>query len=152
VHRLSVRTRIVARLGGLVNRLRRPVTLGVRAIVRNGEGRVLLVRHTYVPGWYLPGGAVDAGESVGEALHRELVEEANIRIIGPPRLVALYFNPRAGSDHVALFEISQFEQTSPKAADHEILEARFFPLDALPEGTTPSTRARLEGGDESFIW
>jgi ADP-ribose pyrophosphatase YjhB (NUDIX family) len=143
---------MVARLGGLINRLRRPVTLGVRAIVRDGQGSVLLVRHTYVPGWYLPGGAVDPGESVGEALTREIMEEANIRMIGPPRLVAIYLNPRAGSDHVALFEITQFEQTSPKAADHEIREARFFPLDALPDGTTPSTRARLGGADDSPLW
>jgi 8-oxo-dGTP pyrophosphatase MutT (NUDIX family) len=152
VHRISVRTRIVARLGGLVNRIRRPVTLGVRAIVRDEQGRVLLVRHTYVPGWYLPGGAVDAGESVGEALKREVWEEANIRTISPPRLLAIYFNPRGGNDHVVLFEITDFEQTSPKASDHEILEARFFPLEALPDGTTPSTRARLQGGGDPVIW
>jgi ADP-ribose pyrophosphatase YjhB (NUDIX family) len=149
---MSLRARIVARLGGLINSVRRPVTLGVRAIVRDGEGRVLLVRHTYVPGWYLPGGAVDPGESVGDALTRELLEEANVRIIGPPRLLAIYFNPRAGSDHVALFEVTQFEQTSPKLADHEIVEARFFPLDALPEATTASTRARLAGAEDSLIW
>jgi ADP-ribose pyrophosphatase YjhB (NUDIX family) len=149
---MSLRARIVARLGGLINGVRRPVTLGVRAIVRDGEGRVLLLRHTYVPGWYLPGGAVDPGESVGDALRRELLEEANIRIIGPPRLLAIYFNPRAGSDHVALFEVTQFEQTSPKLADHEIVEARLFPVHALPEGTTPSTRARLEGAEDSLIW
>jgi ADP-ribose pyrophosphatase YjhB (NUDIX family) len=149
---MSLRARIVARLGGLINSVRRPVTLGVRAIVRDAEGRVLLVRHTYVPGWYLPGGAVDRGESVGDALKRELLEEANIQMMGPPRLLAIYFNPRGGSDHVALFEVTRFEQTSPRIADHEILEARFFPVDALPEGTTPSTRARLAGTEDSLIW
>jgi ADP-ribose pyrophosphatase YjhB (NUDIX family) len=149
---VSLRARIVARLGGLINGVRRPVTLGVRAIVRDAAGRVLLVRHTYVPGWYLPGGAVDPGESVGDALERELLEEANIRIIGAPRLLAIYFNPRGGSDHVALFEVTQFEQTSPKLADHEIVEACFFPLEALPEATTPSTRARLAASEDSQIW
>jgi ADP-ribose pyrophosphatase YjhB (NUDIX family) len=144
VHRISVRTRIVARLGGLLNRLRRPVTLGVRAIVRDAQGRVLLVRHTYVPGWYLPGGAVDPGESVGEALARELFEEANVRISGAPRLIAIYFNRRGGNDHVALFEVAAFERTSAKMPDHEIAEASFFALDALPAATTPATRSRLE--------
>jgi ADP-ribose pyrophosphatase YjhB (NUDIX family) len=146
----------VARLGGLINGVRRPVTLGVRAIVRDGHGRVLLVRHTYVPGWYLPGGAVDRGESVIEALTHELLEEANVRILSAPRLVAICFNPRAGSDHVALFEVTEFEQTAPKSADGEIAEARFFPLDALPEATTPATRARLDellsGGSISPVW
>jgi ADP-ribose pyrophosphatase YjhB (NUDIX family) len=141
---VSLRTRFVARVGGWINLIRRPVTLGVRAIIRNDEGRVLLVRHTYVPGWYLPGGAVDAHESVGEALAREIMEEANIRIAGAPRLIGIYFNPRGRNDHVVLFEVREFEQTALKLPDREIAEARFFPLESLPDGTTPATRARLE--------
>jgi 8-oxo-dGTP pyrophosphatase MutT (NUDIX family) len=146
----------VSRLGGWINRISRPVTLGVRAIVRDAESRVLLVRHTYVPGWYLPGGAVDARESVGEAIARELVEETNIRIVGPPRLIGIYFNSRGRSDHVVLFEVPSFEQISAKKPDREIAEARFFPLDDLPKQTTRATRARLEeyvnGGPVSAIW
>jgi 8-oxo-dGTP pyrophosphatase MutT (NUDIX family) len=146
----------VSRLGGWINRISRPVTLGVRAIVRDGEGRVLLVRHTYVPGWYLPGGAVDARESVGEALARELVEETNTRIIGTPRLIGIYFNSRGRSDHVVLFEVPAFEQISAKKPDREIAEARFFALDDLPKGTTRATRARLDeyvnGRPISPIW
>ena len=153
---VSLRARVVSRLGGWINRTRRPVTLGVRAIVRDGDGRVLLVRHTYVPGWYLPGGAVDARESVGEALARELVEETNIEIMGTPRLVGVYFNRRGRSDHVVLFEVHAFEQKSPKEPDREIAEARFFALEALPDGTTRATRARLDeclnGGPISPIW
>jgi 8-oxo-dGTP pyrophosphatase MutT (NUDIX family) len=153
---VSLRTRLVARLGGWINRIRRPVTLGVRAIIRDSQGRVLLVRHTYVPGWYLPGGAVDARESVGEALVREVMEEANVRVIGAPRLIGIYFNRRGRSDHVVLFEVLEFEQTSPKKPDHEIAEARFFALDDLPKATTRATRARLaeyvNGGPISPIW
>jgi 8-oxo-dGTP pyrophosphatase MutT (NUDIX family) len=156
VQRISVRTRIFARLGGLINRIRRPVTLGVRAIVADGQNHVLLVRHTYVPGWYLPGGAVDPGERVAEALAREILEETNVRISGEPRLIGIYFNPLGRNDHVALFEVRHFEQLSAKAADHEIAEARFFQLDALPEGTTRATRARLEeylrGSSVSSTW
>jgi 8-oxo-dGTP pyrophosphatase MutT (NUDIX family) len=156
VQRISVRTRIFARLGGLINRIRRPVTLGVRAIVADGQNHLLLVRHTYVPGWYLPGGAVDPGESVAEALAREILEETNVRISGEPRLIGIYFNPLGRNDHVALFEVPHFEQLSAKAADHEIAEARFFRLDALPEGTTRATRARLQeylrGSSVSSTW
>jgi ADP-ribose pyrophosphatase YjhB (NUDIX family) len=135
---------VVARLGGLINRMRRPVTLGVRAILRDKQGRVLLVRHTYVPGWYLPGGAVDPGESAGEALVREIAEEADVRVIGAPRLIGIFFNRRGRNDHVVLFEVAEFEQMAAKARDHEIAEARFFPFDNLPEGTTPATRARID--------
>jgi ADP-ribose pyrophosphatase YjhB (NUDIX family) len=134
----------VARLGGLINRMRRPVTLGVRAILRDKQARVLLVRHTYVPGWYLPGGAVDPGESAGEALVREIAEEADVRVIGAPRLIGIFFNRRGRNDHVVLFEVAEFEQMAAKARDHEIAEARFFPFDNLPEGTTPATRARID--------
>lgn len=119
--------------------------MGVRAIVRDAQGHVLLVRHTYVPGWYLPGGGVDPGESASESLARELMEEANIRIVQAPRLIGLYFNPRGGNDHVALYEVTSFEQISAKQPDREIAEARFFPPDALPENTTAATRARLLG-------
>lgn len=140
---MSLRARLVARLGHLANRIRRPVTLGVRAIVRDGQERVLLVRHSYVPGWYLPGGAVDPGESVGDALTREVMEEANVRILRAPRLIAIYFNRRRRNDHVVLFEVLEFEQTSPRAPDHEIVEARFFPLADLPKGTTPATQDRI---------
>jgi 8-oxo-dGTP pyrophosphatase MutT (NUDIX family) len=146
----------VYRLGGWLNWIRRPVTLGVRAVVRDPEGRVLLVRHTYVAGWYLPGGAVDPRESVAEALARELVEETNIRIIGTPRLIGIYFNARGRSDHVVLFEVPSFEQISAKKPDREIAEARFFPIDDLPKQTTRATRARLDeyvnGNPISAIW
>jgi ADP-ribose pyrophosphatase YjhB (NUDIX family) len=127
--------------------------MGVRAIVRDAQGHVLLVRHTYVPGWYLPGGGVEAGESASDSLARELMEEANIRILEAPRLIGLYFNPRGGSDHVALYEVTGFEQTATKQPDREIAEARFFPPDALPKNTTPATRARLLGdANESGTW
>ena len=35
--------------------MRRPTTLGVRGVVSNADGKVLLLRHTYTPGWHFPG-------------------------------------------------------------------------------------------------
>ncbi|PHP67336.1 DNA mismatch repair protein MutT [Zhengella mangrovi] len=127
----------------------RPMTLGVRAIVHDAAaGTVFLVRHTYVPGWQLPGGGVENGESADEALARELDEEGHIRLTGPARLLSFHFNRRASRrDHVALYLVEAFEQTRPRQRDREIAEAGFFPLDALPPETTQATRERL---DEAF--
>ena len=78
-----------------VSLFRRGVTLGVRAAVFDAEGRVFLVKHSYMPGWYLPGGGVDRGETMRQALERELMEEAGIRLTGPAMLFGLYLNRHA---------------------------------------------------------
>src|SRR5438552_17353335 len=75
-------------------RFARAMTLGVRALVIDEEGRVFLVKHSYVSGWHLPGGGVEAGEAVGEALARELEEEGNVEMATPPQLRGLFFNER----------------------------------------------------------
>jgi ADP-ribose pyrophosphatase YjhB (NUDIX family) len=138
--------------------LRRPMTLGVRAMVLNeAEGTVFLVRHTYVPGWYLPGGGVERGETMMQALAKELREEGNIELMGEPELFGIYHNIHASvRDHVALYMVRKFAQTAPRPPDREIAECGFFPLDALPEGTTASTLRRvaevLEGREVEETW
>ena len=125
-------------------RFSRGVTLGVRAAVLDGN-RVFLVRHTYVAGWHLPGGGVEPGETALDALTRELREEAAIELGGAARLHGVYLNCNASDrDHVLLYVVRAFRVLSAKAPDREIAEAGFFPLDALPDGITPATAARLD--------
>jgi 8-oxo-dGTP pyrophosphatase MutT (NUDIX family) len=138
-------------------RLSRGMTLGVRAAVLDRSGQVFLVRHTYVKGWHLPGGGVEPGETLRDALVKELSEEANITLTGEPVLHGMFFNASVSKrDHVAVFLVRHFSISAPRAPDREIAEAGFFPLDKLPEGTTQGTRARLaeifEGIKPSKIW
>ena len=140
----SLGERVRTRIAHWLFVLRRPMTLGVRAVVIDSDRSVLLVRHGYVAGWHFPGGGVEPGETCEQALARELMEEACVAIDGPVRLHGLFFNAHASRrDHVAVYLVDRFRVAAERAPDGEILEARFFPLEALPEGTTPGTRARL---------
>jgi 8-oxo-dGTP pyrophosphatase MutT (NUDIX family) len=136
--------RLFQRLAHLVFRVTRGMTLGVRAIVLSESDAVFLVRHTYAPGWHLPGGGVEPGETLAQALAKELREEGNIRLTGDASLHGVFLNRSASKrDHVAVYLVRDYVQDSPKQAGREIAEGRFFPLDSLPEGTTRGTRARL---------
>lgn len=127
----------------MVLRLTRGVTFGVRGLVCDGE-RILLVKHTYVPGWYLPGGAVDPGETARAALERELDEEAAVAVTGAVRLHGLFFNEQmARRDHVVVYHVTAWRQLRPFVPNREIREARVFPIDALPPDATDATRRRV---------
>ena len=138
-------------------RFSRAATLGARAMVIDGSGRIFLIRHSYVDGWHLPGGGVETGETFLGALTRELAEEGNIVMTAPPVLHGIFFNKRASNrDHVALFIVRDFLQESPPQPNREIVEHGFFSPDALPEGVTRGTRARiaevLGGASISELW
>jgi 8-oxo-dGTP pyrophosphatase MutT (NUDIX family) len=134
----------MARLGGLAAPVLRGMTLGVRGACFDGDGQVFLVRHSYIQGWYLPGGGVERGETAGEALVRELREEGGIELSEPARLFGVYMNPKRRRDHVIVFVARAFERPSPPDyPNREIAEVGFFDPRALPEATSPATRRRL---------
>ncbi|XHM77547.1 NUDIX domain-containing protein [Mesorhizobium sp. ANAO-SY3R2] len=154
----SAWSRLRSRMFHLYFLFRRPMTLGVRGLVHDAAtNSIFLIRHTYVPGWQLPGGGVEVGETFVESLARELEEEGNIVLSVSPALKSIHLNKQASRrDHVAFYLVQGFSQLRPKEPDHEIAEAGFFPLDALPEGTTPATRRRIaevfDGAEASPYW
>ncbi len=120
----------------------RPFRLGVRMMVLDAQGGVLLVRHSYRPGWHFPGGAVSRWETLEAAAIREAHEEAGIVVEATEPLFGVYANFGIGyCDHVALYVTRRWHQVD--SASFEIVEARFFPLDALPADASPPTHRRI---------
>jgi ADP-ribose pyrophosphatase YjhB (NUDIX family) len=137
-------------------RWRRGVTLGVRGIACDEAGRVLLVRHTYVDGWHLPGGGVERGETAAEAVLREMAEEGGVEGVGAPTLLGFYSNhANFPNDHIALYRIQAWRPCATRS-EGEIAERGFFAIDALPETVSKGTRRRLsevfEGAAASDHW
>jgi ADP-ribose pyrophosphatase YjhB (NUDIX family) len=137
--------------------LHRGMTLGVRAVVLDAENRVFLVKHSYVSGWHLPGGGVDIGETMEQAMRRELKEEGDIDLTGEAELHGIFLNSHVSRrDHVAVYVVRQFRQDRLPEPNHEIIECGFFAVTALPEETTPGTRLRiaevLEGRAQIKTW
>jgi ADP-ribose pyrophosphatase YjhB (NUDIX family) len=136
-------------------RLRRPITLGVRALVCDETGRVLLVRHSYAHGWHLPGGGVEHGETAEHAALREAAEEGGIAA-ERAALIGFFANhANFPNDHIALYRIADWRACDPRD-DSEIIERGFFSRDALPADTTPGTRRRLaeifDGAPQEAHW
>jgi 8-oxo-dGTP pyrophosphatase MutT (NUDIX family) len=148
--------RLLRPVWALYWRMMRGLTLGVRAIVLDGN-RVLLVRHGYTPGWHLPGGGVEPGETAHEAMVRETREETGVEVSATARLLGIYHHPLlAGRDHVVVFQVTAWCAGPVPEPSREITDVAWWPLDALPPDTTMATRARLAelqaGGLTSLTW
>lgn len=143
----ALRTRfepLLRRIFHVYWRLSRGMTLGVRGVVLDAEGKVFLIHHTYVGGWHLPGGGVEAGETFLEALKRELMEEGRIEVQAEPVLHGLFLNGHVSRrDHVAVYVVREFRQDRPPEPNHEISACGFFAADELPADTTLGTRRRI---------
>lgn len=143
----SVRIRfepLIRRLFHFYARFARGMTLGVRAVVLDGDDRVFLVKHSYVSGWHLPGGGVETGETFLESLRRELMEEGRIEMTSAPQLHGLFFNRRVSPrDHVAVYVVRHYRQDRMPEPNREIVACGFFGAANLPPDTTRGTRLRI---------
>lgn len=134
----------------------RGLTVGVRVMVFDDQGRVLLIEHSYTPGWHFPGGGVERGESAEIAAARELEEEAGVRPDGRMTLVSIHDNARLfRGDHVLLYRLDRWTPT-PVTTRGEILRRDWFDPRDLPEGATDGTRRRLaevlDGTPPDLFW
>jgi 8-oxo-dGTP pyrophosphatase MutT (NUDIX family) len=117
-------------------------TLGARAIVLNENNQVLLVKHTYQPHWYIPGGGVKKGESIKAALLRELKEEVGLVTTDDPVLFGVYHHRYLGvNDYPIIYVVKTF--TLSQALSPEIEQTGWFDYAALPDTTSPGTKRRL---------
>ncbi len=126
-------------------RLLGPRTVGIRGLVTDAEGRVLLVRHSYgAMGWHLPGGGVKRREHLSDAVIRELREETGVVVPDEAGidLFGAYSNLFEGkSDYIVVFSVRDWHQVA--TSDAEIVEHGFFDPSEPPPETSPGTRRRL---------
>ena len=118
----------------------RPIRTGIRVLmIQNKE--VVLIRHTYMSGWFMPGGGLKKNETLEQAARREAREETGAEL-GELKLMGAYTNFKDWkTDHNIVFTCDDFKITGKP--DGEIAEMRFFPLNELPEGLLPGHRRRL---------
>ena len=134
----------------------RRMTFGTRAMLIDGS-RVLLIKHTYVPGWQFPGGGVEPGETAVASVYREVLEETGYRLTASPQLHGLYHNARMSPrDHVALYLCRAFEVERDFRPNREIADCKWFDSTAMPPDTTRGTLARVSeifgGAPADPIW
>lgn len=131
IHRAGLRAAHAARKRWW--RLARPSLSGVTVIALDGDGQVLLVRHSYGRGhWTLPGGGLRAGEDPLAAALREFAEELGCALAGPVAL-GTHESTLHGAPvvrHVFMGEIAG----SIRPDGREVADACFFARAALPDG------------------
>lgn len=138
-------------------RFKRGMTLGVRGMVLNERNEVFLIKHSYSPGWGLPGGGVEVGQIFYDALVTELKEEGNIDVAREPKLFGVYLNKNTSNrDHVALFIVRDFKQDALPKPNNEIVAHGWFEVTNLPHDTMRGTKERLKEVIEcepvSYYW
>jgi 8-oxo-dGTP diphosphatase len=139
----SVQRLLIVSLGGLYNDLiGRRTHLGVGAVIFDDQGGVLLVRQSYGgQSWELPGGGRGRRESVEDAVRREVREEVGADVL-TAELHAVYYEAEVDQHHFA-FRCRLAPGGPPRPSSPEILECRYWPVDALPRPISEFTARRV---------
>lgn len=119
----------------------RPIRMGVRVVMIEND-QVWLIRHTYLDGWFLPGGGLNKWESLDQAARREAREETGAEL-GEISLVGVFTSyAQWKTDHTSVFLCKDFKFIGK--SDAEIAEMCAFSLDQLPPETYHLHRDVLE--------
>ena len=117
---------------GVVRLLTPGYRVGVLAVLRRPDGRVLLVDQPYVEGWALPGGDLKRRESVGQGLARELREELGLDLPVPEPVLAA----QRAHDHWVTFvvglDLAEDLAEGVRPQSPELSRLAWFAPDALP--------------------
>jgi ADP-ribose pyrophosphatase YjhB (NUDIX family) len=110
----------------------RPSTFGVKCIVE-WDGKILLIRNTYGKwGWTFPGGGIKKGESLEDAVRREVKEETGIEIVDLKNVEKFFMTWEYKRDTITVFTAKAASFTiEPQAS--EIAAAQWFDKQSLPE-------------------
>ena len=126
----------------------RPVRMGVRVLMIQDD-KVLLIRHTYLNGWFMPGGGLKRNESLEQAARREAKEETGADL-NEIRLIGIFTNYiQWKTDHTVVFLCKDFTITGK--SDAEIAEMRQFALSELPDDVYLSHRKLIEAYKQDEI-
>jgi 8-oxo-dGTP diphosphatase len=110
---------------------------------KHGEGIVLIRRRNPPPGWALPGGFVDYGESLEEAAVREAREETGLDVTGLRQFHA-YSDPQRDPRHHSISVVFLAQSVGIPQAGDDARECEVFPLESLPEPLAFDHRRILE--------
>lgn len=127
-------------------RILKSTTIGIRLLLLTNK-EVLLVKHSYLNQWFLPGGEAKAKETIKEALEREIKEELGVEIEGKIQILGIYSNFQEHKrDYIIVFFTEGVKIVKPTITlqNFEIKDIKYFPLEVLPLDTSPGTRKRIQ--------
>jgi 8-oxo-dGTP pyrophosphatase MutT (NUDIX family) len=146
---MSLRMRLLFAGAKVYWRIFQPLNFGVQLMLIRDE-KIVLVRHSYKPGWYFPGGGVKKKETVEMAARREAMEEVG-GTLGELHLFGIYANLHGPtSDHITVLRCHDF--TLNGQSDAEIDEVKWFPLDQLPPDLNLGARRRIAAYQQGDHW